>query len=107
MTIPPFSESTSPTGTPAVKPTPKPPTPPEKVNKSDAKSVHGFDPTALERAAKAAKDLDKSKNSREALKIIESQEVTKQKEYEMERQKFAAMQQELAIQRVKAEEEAG
>ena len=29
-------------------------------------SIHGFDPTALERAAKAAKDLDSSKNSKES-----------------------------------------
>lgn len=72
-----------------------------------SKSVHGFDPNALERAARAAKDLDTSKNAREALRLITLQEVTKQKENDMERAKYQAMQQELAIRRVKEEEEAG
>jgi ATPase family AAA domain-containing protein 3A/B len=71
----------------------------------DGGSIHGFDPSALERAAKAAKDLDKSKNAKEALRIINVQESTKQKEHEMERARFQAMQQELAIRRVAAEEE--
>ena len=53
--------------------------------------VHGFDPTSLERAAKAAKELDKSKNSSGALKLIETQEVTKQKEFETERAKYQVM----------------
>ena len=70
------------------------------------KSIHGFDPNALERAAKAAKELDTSKNAREAIKLITSQETTKQKEHEMERAKFQAKQQELAIMRVREEEDA-
>jgi ATPase family AAA domain-containing protein 3A/B len=82
------------------------PTPSPKDSGS-SKSVHGFDPNALERAARAAKDLDTSKNAREALRLITLQEVTKQKENEMERAKYQAMQQELAIRRVKEEEEAG
>mmetsp|Transcript_8523 Transcript_8523/g.14141 ORF Transcript_8523/g.14141 Transcript_8523/m.14141 type:complete len:584 (-) Transcript_8523:166-1917(-) len=69
-------------------------------------SVHGFDPSALERAAKAAKDLDKSKNARDALRVINVQEATKQKEHEMERARFQAMQQELAIRRVAEEQQA-
>ena len=77
----------------------------ESKSSSSSKSVHGFDPSALERAAKAAKDLDKSKNSKEALRVISSQEVTKQKEAEAERSKFKAMQEQYAIQRVQAEEE--
>lgn len=81
---------------------------PEQTQESgSSKSVHGFDPNALERAARAAKDLDTSKNAREALRLITLQEVTKQKENDMERAKYQAMQQELAIRRVKEEEEAG
>jgi ATPase family AAA domain-containing protein 3A/B len=72
---------------------------------NQAASIHGFDPSSLERAAKAAKELDKSKNAKEALRVITVQEQTKQKEHEAERAKFQAMQQELAIRRV-AEEEA-
>lgn len=68
--------------------------------------VHGFDPSSLERAAKAAKELDRSKNAPGALKLIETQEVTKQKELETERSKYQVMQQELSIKRVQEEEQA-
>lgn len=68
-------------------------------------SVHGFDPTALERAAKAAKELDASRNSKDALNLINTQEATKQKEAEMERAKYLAMKEELAIRRVQEEEQ--
>jgi ATPase family AAA domain-containing protein 3A/B len=79
----------------------------EKAPSGSAKSIHGFDPAALERAAKAAKELDSSKNARDALRLVSTQEATKQKEHEMERAKYQAMQQELAIKRVREEEEAG
>lgn len=69
-----------------------------------ATSVHGFDPAALERAAKAARELDGSKNAKDALKLIMTQESTKQKEQETERAKYVAMQEELRIRRVQEEE---
>lgn len=47
--------------------------------------MHGFDPSALERAAKAAKELDSSRNAKEALRLITLQEQTKQREAETER----------------------
>lgn len=80
--------------------------PPEN-NKSQqgGQSVHGFDPSALERAAKAARELDKSANAKNAIQAILSSEVTKQKEHEAERAKFQAMQQELAIRRLQEEEQ--
>jgi ATPase family AAA domain-containing protein 3A/B len=68
-------------------------------------SIHGFDPTALERAAKAAKDLDKSPNAQKALQSIVVTETTKQKEAEADRAKYQAMQQELAIRRIQEEEQ--
>ncbi|CAM9346322.1 unnamed protein product, partial [Ectocarpus fasciculatus] len=70
-----------------------------------AKSIHGFDPSALERAAQAARELDKSRNSKEALGLIQTQELTKQKEHEVERAKFKAHEQQLAIQRAHEEEQ--
>jgi ATPase family AAA domain-containing protein 3A/B len=70
------------------------------------RSVHGFDPSALERAAKAAKELDASKSSKDALHLISQQESTRQKEHEMERAKYLAMKEELAIRRVQEEEQA-
>lgn len=75
-----------------------------KPSNSGGGSVHGFDPTALERAAKAAKDLDKSKNAKEALSLISTQELTKQKENEKERARYLALQEELAIRRLQEEE---
>jgi len=64
-----------------------------------------FNSSGLERAAKAAKELERSSNSREILRLTQAQEVTKQKEHETERAKYTAMQEELRIKRV-AEEEA-
>jgi ATPase family AAA domain-containing protein 3A/B len=64
-------------------------------------SVHGFDPTALERAAKAARDLDSSKNARGALEVIKEQEKTKQHELDMKRAEYMAAQEQLAIQRIR------
>ena len=78
---------------------------PKKGNDS-GKSVHGFDPVSLERAAKAAKELDNSRNAKEALKMISQQEITKQKEAETERAKFMAYKEELAIKRLAEETEA-
>jgi ATPase family AAA domain-containing protein 3A/B len=69
-------------------------------------NVHSFDAAPLERAAKAARELDKSKNAKEAFKMIQTQEVTKQKEHEAERAKFQAHKEELAMRRIKEEEAA-
>ena len=59
-----------------------------------------FDPSGLERAAKAAKELDKSANAKEALRLIETQETTKQKEAEAHRVEYEAHVKSLEIQRV-------
>ncbi len=59
-----------------------------------------FDPSGLERAAKAAKELDKSANAKEALRLIETQESTKQKEAEAHRVEYEAHVKSLEIQRV-------
>jgi ATPase family AAA domain-containing protein 3A/B len=41
-------------------------------------NVTGFDPEGLERAAKAARELDGSKNAGSAIDLIKTQETTKQ-----------------------------
>ena len=41
-------------------------------------SVTGFDPEGLERAAKAARELDASRNASAAIDLIKAQEATKQ-----------------------------
>lgn len=56
-------------------------------------------------AAKAAKELDKSTNAREALKLIELQEVSKQREAEARRTEYEAHVKSLEIQRAQKEGE--
>jgi hypothetical protein len=46
--------------------------------KSGGSSVTGFDPEGLERAAKAARELDASRNATQAVELIKTQEATKQ-----------------------------
>jgi ATPase family AAA domain-containing protein 3A/B len=79
---------------------------PQIDKNSGGVNVHSFDAAPLERAAKAARELDKSKNAKEAFKMIQTQEVTKQKEHEAERAKFQAHKEELAMRRIKEEEAA-
>ena len=69
-------------------------------------SMTGFDSSGLERAAKAAKDLEKSRNAKEIIRLQGAQETTKQKEQEAKRAEFQAHTQQLAIQKVKEEEAA-
>ncbi|SBT30386.1 AAA family ATPase, putative [Plasmodium ovale wallikeri] len=48
-----------------------------------------FDPSALERGAKALKELDQSSNSKKAFELIKLQELTKQKEYEKQMEELS------------------
>uniref|UniRef100_A0A0K0E0V4 AAA domain-containing protein n=1 Tax=Strongyloides stercoralis TaxID=6248 RepID=A0A0K0E0V4_STRER len=63
--------------------------PPVNEN-SGTRSSYSFDSTALERAAKAAKDLEKSHNAKEALELSRLQELTRQKEIDKERTQIEA-----------------
>ncbi len=51
---------------------------PPAAKKSGGGNVTGFDPEGLERAAKAARELDASRNASHAIELIKTQEVTKQ-----------------------------
>lgn len=53
-------------------------TPENPPKKGGGASVTGFDPEGLERAAKAARELDASRNASSAIELIKTQEVTKQ-----------------------------
>lgn len=53
-------------------------------DKNNARMAYSFDSTALERAAKAAKELEKFPNAKEALELSRLQEVTRQKEVEQQ-----------------------
>ncbi|VDP24679.1 unnamed protein product, partial [Onchocerca flexuosa] len=60
---------------------------------------YSFDSSALERAADAARQLERSRNAKEAFEIARLQEYTKQKEYEA-----AAKQAELQMQSLRTEQ---
>ena len=49
-----------------------------------SKVSYSFDSTALERAARAAKELEKSPNAKQALELSRLQEVSRQKEIELQ-----------------------
>jgi ATPase family AAA domain-containing protein 3A/B len=53
-----------------------PENPPSSAPKGS--NVTGFDPEGLERAAKAARDLDNSRNAPAAIELIKTQELSKQ-----------------------------
>mmetsp|Transcript_5194 Transcript_5194/g.9890 ORF Transcript_5194/g.9890 Transcript_5194/m.9890 type:complete len:574 (-) Transcript_5194:829-2550(-) len=58
-------------------------------------SVTGFDPEGLERAAAAARDLDKSRNANAAIELIRTQEATKQHEAAAKRAEYDAYAQQM------------
>lgn len=66
-------------------------------------NVTGFDPEGLERAAKAARDLDSSKNASAAIELIKSQEATKQHEAAAKRAEMDAYSQQMRAQNIEKE----
>ena len=73
-------------------------------SKSNA-SVTGFDPEGLERAAKAARELDASRNATAAIDLIKTQEATKQHEAAAKRAEMEAYAQQQRQQNIQAEAE--
>lgn len=63
------------------------------ANKKGGSNLTGFDPEGLERAAKAARELDASKNAGAAIELIKTQEVTKQHEAASKRAEMEAYSQ--------------
>jgi ATPase family AAA domain-containing protein 3A/B len=61
----------------------------------NTESQYRFDSAALERAAKAAKDLEKSTHAKDLLELSRAQERTKQMEYEKQIREMETYQQEL------------
>ncbi|CRG98404.1 AAA family ATPase, putative [Plasmodium relictum] len=64
-----------------------------------------FDPTALERGAKALKELDQSSNSSKAFELIKLQELTKQKEYEKQMEELSLQRAQYLSNRTRIENE--
>lgn len=78
---------------------------PPSSNSSGGNSVTGFDPEGLERAAKAARELDSSRNASSAIELIKTQEATKQHEAAAKRSEMEAYSQQLRQQNITAEAE--
>jgi len=68
-------------------------------------SLTGFDPEGLERAAKAARELDASRNAPAAIELIKSQEATKQHEAAAKRAEMDAYTQQVRQQNIEREAE--
>eukprot|EP00371_Babesia_bovis_P002626 XP_001611273.1 ATPase, AAA family protein [Babesia bovis T2Bo] len=69
----------------------------------DANITGKFDPTALERGAKALKMLDSSPNAQKAFELTKMQEMTRQHEIQKEIQQMQLRQSELGAQRARVE----
>ncbi|XP_032672752.1 ATPase family AAA domain-containing protein 3A homolog [Odontomachus brunneus] len=72
--------------------------PPKKMTKSQM-DAYMFDSAALERAANAAKELERSKHAKEALELSKMQESTRQVELQTEMKKY-----EVSIEQMKADQ---
>ena len=81
-----------------------PENPPSKGGGGNS-SVTGFDPEGLERAAKAARELDASRNASAAIELIKAQEATKQHEAAAKRSEMDAYSQQMRQQNIQAEAE--
>ena len=82
-----------------------PENPPSRGGSGGNSSVTGFDPDGLERAAKAARELDASRNASAAIELIKTQEATKQHEAAAKRSEMDAYAQQLRQQNIQAEAE--
>jgi len=76
---------------------------PENPPAKGGGSVTGFDPEGLERAAKAARELDNSRNAKSAIDLIKTQETTKQHEAAAKRAEMDAYTQQMRAQNIEKE----
>ncbi|XP_065656130.1 ATPase family AAA domain-containing protein 3 isoform X2 [Hydra vulgaris] len=64
-----------------------------------------FDPSGLERAAKAAKELDSAKYAKEALELARLQESTKQMEYQTSLKEYELNMERIQIEKTRVQQE--
>eukprot|EP00928_Gymnodinium_smaydae_P088478 TRINITY_DN72560_c0_g1_i1.p1 TRINITY_DN72560_c0_g1~~TRINITY_DN72560_c0_g1_i1.p1 ORF type:complete len:564 (+),score=152.12 TRINITY_DN72560_c0_g1_i1:97-1788(+) len=76
-----------------------------KGGKDDANITGKFDPTALERGAKALRELDNSPNAKKAFELTREAEKTKQKELQAEIENQQALRAQAQAQRTQMEAE--
>uniref|UniRef100_A0A8C7XH41 ATPase family AAA domain containing 3A n=1 Tax=Oryzias sinensis TaxID=183150 RepID=A0A8C7XH41_9TELE len=89
-------------------PEPPPPPPPAGGSSGGDKPKDkwsNFDPTGLERAAQAAKELDKSRHAKEALELARMQEGTTQMEYQSKIKEYEAAVEQLKGDQIRIQAE--
>ncbi|CAH8439418.1 unnamed protein product [Schistosoma turkestanicum] len=88
---------------------PPPPVPPtglqEKKQSKDTASAYRFDSSALERAAKAARELESSKHAKEAFDLSQKHEQTLQMEYQSKMKEYELGLEQIKIQQYRAQQE--
>ncbi|XP_030934928.1 ATPase family AAA domain-containing protein 3-like [Quercus lobata] len=92
---PPPSGQSQPSNPPPAAPANKesePPAAPKVRNDNPRTTSAGFDPEALERGAKALREISSSNNAKKVFEIIKKQEETRQAEMETKVAEFKAMQ---------------
>ncbi|EOA30089.1 hypothetical protein CARUB_v10013196mg [Capsella rubella] len=98
QTSPPASQTQRLPSTPAGK---ESSAPPRARNDNPRTSSGGFDPEALERGAKALKEINNSSYAKKVFESIKQQEETKQTEFASKAQEFKAMQAQAETERHK------
>ncbi|CAH8458218.1 unnamed protein product [Schistosoma intercalatum] len=88
---------------------PPPPSPPaslqDKKQSKDTASAYRFDSAALERAAKAARELESSKHAKEAFDLSQKHEQTLQMEYQSKMKEYELGLEQIKIQQYRAQQE--
>jgi ATPase family AAA domain-containing protein 3A/B len=83
----------------------QPENPPSRSKGSGGGGLSNFDPEGLERAAKAMRELDASRNASKAMELIKAQEATKQHEAAAKRAEMDAYSQQQRAQNIEREAE--
>ncbi|KER25210.1 hypothetical protein T265_07312 [Opisthorchis viverrini] len=88
-------------------PPPPPPSPPNKGQdvSEDTTSRYRFDSAALERAAKAAKELEASKHAKEAFDLSQKHEDTLQMEYQAKLKEYELAMEQMKLQQYRVQQE--
>lgn len=76
---------------------------PENPPRGGGGGLSNFDPEGLERAAKALRELDASRNANAALELVKTQEATKQHEAAAKRAEMDAYTQQMRGQNIEKE----
>ncbi|CAG5115121.1 unnamed protein product [Candidula unifasciata] len=99
-----FGNKSQPPNVPGFPQVPQPPPPggPDGGDKrKDSKMEYSFDSSALERAAKAAKELENSKHAKDALLLIQEQERAKAIEAQKQIKEYEAHIEQLKLEQVR------